>query len=165
MLACMILCALAFALPARMAAAQDLNATIIVPDAPRGAKFAGCYQISEKLYGPYRMDFCLEQRGSYKVRGGGVSCRGDLYWTANGQNIFIQLRRTSCGNGVAWSADSMTCQGISLFGKKGGTAAKVGEAIARITVPDLPSVGSLRCTYDPSEPREKKMRVTANRVS
>jgi hypothetical protein len=93
------------------AVAQDMNATVIVPDAPGGARFTGCYSVSQRLYGPYSMDFCLEQRGSYTVRGGGVVCNGRLDWSASGRNIDIDLRKSSCGNGVAWSADSMVCQG------------------------------------------------------
>ncbi|MDB5536020.1 MAG: hypothetical protein JWQ65_895 [Devosia sp.] len=56
--------------------AQDANTRVIVPDVPGGALLAGCYRVTERLYGPYRMDFCLEQRGTYTVTGGGVRCNG-----------------------------------------------------------------------------------------
>ncbi|MET3898839.1 hypothetical protein ABIB57_002791 [Devosia sp. UYZn731] len=45
--------------------AQDANTRVIVPDVPGGALLSGCYRVTERLYGPYRMEFCLEQRGTY----------------------------------------------------------------------------------------------------
>lgn len=107
------------------AAAQDMNATVIVPDAPGGARFAGCYSVAQRLY----MEFCLDQRGTYTVTGGGVTCNGRLDWSARGRDVNVDLRRTACGKGVAWSADSMTCRGTSLFGK--GKGAAIGEVLDR----------------------------------
>ena len=135
-------------------AAQDMNTRVIVPDAPGGALFTGCYQVQQRLYGPYRMTFCLEQRGTYTVRGGGVRCDGRLTWTASGRDISVKLRRTSCGNGVAWSADTMQCRGGGLL----------PAFLARIIVPDFPVLQTLRCTYTPSVPREKPTTITARRV-
>ena len=69
--------------------AQDMETRVIVPDVPGGALFTGCYQVQQRLYGPYRMTFCLEQRGTYTVRGGGVRCDGRLTWNARGRDINI----------------------------------------------------------------------------
>ena len=134
--------------------AQDMNTRVIVPDVPGGALFTGCYNVQQRLYGPYRMSFCLEQRGTYTVRGGGVRCDGRLTWSASGRDINIQLKRTSCGNGVAWSADRMSCRGGGLL----------PAFLARIIVPDLPVLQTLRCTYTPSVKSERPMQITARRV-
>jgi hypothetical protein len=40
--------------------AQDMETRVIVPDVPGGALFTGCYQVQQRLYGPYRMTFCLD---------------------------------------------------------------------------------------------------------
>jgi hypothetical protein len=145
------------------AAAQDMNATVIVPDAPGGARFTGCYSIAQRLYGPYRMDFCLEQRGSYNVRGGGVVCDGRLDWSASGRNINIDLRKSSCGNGVAWSADSMVCQGTTLFG--GGIKGAIGNALAKVIVPNVPTLTGLSCTYYPDARGKSPTQITARRTN
>ncbi len=134
--------------------AEDMSTRVIVPDVPGGALFTGCYQVQQRLYGPYRMSFCLEQRGTYSVRGGGVRCDGRLNWSAKGRDININLQRTSCGNGVAWSADRMTCRGGNLL----------PAFLARIIVPDLPVLQTLRCTYTPSVRGEKPTQITARRT-
>lgn len=149
--------------PALPAFAQDMNATVIVPDAPGGARFTGCYSVAQRLYGPYRMNFCLEQRGTYTVTGGGVTCNGRLNWSASGRNIEVDLSRTSCGNGVAWTADSMTCQGTTLFGK--GVAGAIGNALAKVIVPNVPTLSGLSCTYYPNARGERPTDITARRVS
>ena len=133
--------------------AEDANARVIVPDHPGGAVFTGCYDVQQNLYGPYRMSFCLKQRGTYSVRGGGVRCNGTLNWSASGRDISIKLKRTSCGNGVAWSGDTMSCRGTSLL----------SGLLARIIVPDLPVLAALRCVYDPSVKGEKSVTITARR--
>lgn len=134
--------------------AQDMSTRVIVPDVPGGALFTGCYAVQQRLYGPYRMTFCLEQRGTYSVRGGGVRCDGRLNWSAKGRDININLRRTSCGQGVAWSGDRMTCRGGNLL----------PAFLARIIVPDLPVLQTLRCTYTPSVSSERPMQITARRI-
>jgi hypothetical protein len=134
--------------------AEEMSTRVIVPDAPGGAIFSGCYRVQQNLYGPYRMTFCLEQRGTYSVRGGGVRCDGRLDWSAKGRDINVKLRRTSCGNGVAWSADTMTCRGGALL----------PAFLAKIIVPDLPVLQTLRCTYDPQPKGEKSKDITARRI-
>ncbi len=106
------------------------------------------------------MDFCLQQLGAYTVKGGGVTCNGRLSWAAKGKYIDIDLSRTSCGNSVAWSADLMNCTGSSLFGGKG-----IGEALARMIVPRIPTISKLNCTYYPNAKGQQPTSIIANRVS
>ena len=152
------------AVPAIPAIAQDMNATIIVPDAPGGARFTGCYNVAQRLYGPYRMTFCLEQRGSYTVTGGGVTCNGRLNWSASGRTIEVDLSRTSCGNGVAWTADSMSCQGTGLF-PGSGAGSIIGNAVAKVIAPNMPTINGLSCTYYPNARGEQRTQITARRMS
>lgn len=137
------------------ASAQDANARVVVPDVPGGADFAGCYRVQGPLYGPYTMTFCLKQRGTYSVTGGGIRCEGRLNWSSDGRRIDIQLRRTSCGNGVAWSADRLRCTPGGIF----------GGVVPFVVVPDVPILQTLRCTYDPDAPGYKTTRITARRIS
>ncbi|HTM76159.1 MAG TPA: hypothetical protein VL133_00810 [Devosia sp.] len=137
------------------AMAQDANTRVVIPDVPGGALLAGCYRITQRIYGPYRMDFCLEQRGTYAVTGGNIRCNGRLDWAARGRDVSINLRRTSCGNGVAWSADRMTCRGTGLF----------AGILARIFTPGLPVLGGLRCTYTPVAGNQRPITIIARRIN
>lgn len=147
--------ALGLASLAGAASAQDANARVVVPDVPGGADFAGCYRVQGPLYGPYQMTFCLKQRGTYTVTGGGIKCNGRLDWDSNGRQIDIDLRRSSCGNGVAWSADSLSCRPGGIF----------GGAVPFVVVPDVPVLQTLRCTYFPAAPGYRDTRITARRIS
>ena len=137
------------------ALAQDASTRVIVPDVPGGALLSGCYRVTQRLYGPYRMDFCLEQRGTYTVTGGGVRCNGRLDWNARGRDVSVNLRRSSCGNGVAWSADRMSCRGSGIF----------AGILGRIIVPDLPVLGALRCTYTPTAGNQRPVSIVARRIN
>ena len=129
---------------------------VVVPDRPQTPASGGCYQIAERLYGPYTMRFCLTNRGSYRVSGGGLNCSGSLTWSvASGRTINIRLQRTSCGGGKAWSADSMSCQGLGFF----------GSLVAKVVIPDVPGLSNLRCTYTPSVHSYKPVTVRARRIS
>jgi hypothetical protein len=142
------------------ALAQDFETRVIVPDAPGGAKFSGCYRANEQLYGPYNFSFCLEQRGGYRVRGGGVTCEGKLnWWVTNKRDIHVKIDRARCGNGVAWAEAKMRCRGTTLL--KG----PVGKAISKVIVPDYPTITGLRCTYNPSVKGERSRDFNARRVS
>ena len=140
------------------AMAEDITTRVIVPDAPGGALVAGCYRVPGPIYKSYHFSFCLEQRGTYEVSGGGVYCHGRLNWSGRGAVVSVQLKRTSCGNGVAWSADSMTCRPNGLF----------SGLLPRVIVhnfPNLPSLGGLRCDYRPAPgSREKPISFVARRV-
>ena len=76
-----------------------------------------------------------------------------LSWSASGRDINIKLRRTSCGNGVAWSGDSLDCRGTSLL----------AGLLAKVIVPDLPVLSGLRCTYSPTN-HHKPAIITARRA-
>lgn len=120
-------------------AAQDRDARVIVPDVPGGALVAGCYRAVVTIYGGYNFRFCLEQRGTYRVTGRGVRCDGRLDWNTSGAEVRVRLRRTSCGGGVAWSADRMTCRPSLIAG-----------IIGMIIDPDRPFLNALRCDYRPA---------------
>jgi hypothetical protein len=117
--------------------AQGAETRVIVPDAPNGVIVSGCYEAVGRIYQKYRFEFCLKQRGTYEIRGGGVRCDGRLDWNVRGANVQVELRRSRCGNGVAWSADSMTCKPNLLLG-----------IIGLIT--DKPFLNALVCDYKPA---------------
>lgn len=137
-----------------VAYAQGNETRVIVPDVPGGAIVSGCYRSSGRIYGKYRLEFCLLQRGTYSVSGGGVRCNGRLDWTGRGTTVNVQLRRTSCGNGVAWSADTMTCRPNLVLG-----------LLALILDPNRPFLSSLVCDYRPVEgSNERPTRFTVRRI-
>lgn len=106
-----------FMASASLAVAQNENARVVVPDAPGGsANVAGCYRTIGVIYGKYKMDFCLKRRGTYHVVGRNLDCAGRLDWDTKGPGIDIRLRRASCGNGKAWSADTAWCRPNLLLG-------------------------------------------------
>lgn len=131
--------ALAVALTASVVVAQSPETRVIVPDVPGGALVSGCYQSVVTIYGGHTFRFCLEQRGTYRVTGAGVRCNGRLDWSVSGAQVSVKLRRTSCGNGVAWSADRMTCRPSLIAG-----------IIGMIIDPDRPFLNALRCDYTPA---------------
>lgn len=137
------------------ALAQSNDTRVIVPDLPGGALVSGCYRSNNRIYGQYRFEFCLQQRGTYSVSGGGVRCDGRLNWTGRGAEVSVQLRRTSCGNGVAWSADTMTCRPNLLLGLLG-----------LIIDPSRPVLSSLTCNYRPvAGSGEGPTRFTVRRIN
>lgn len=135
--------------------AQGNETRVIVPDLPGGAIVSGCYRSNARIYGKYRFSFCLQQRGSYSVSGGGVNCNGRLDWSGRGAEVSVQLRRTSCGNGVAWSADTMTCRPNLVLG-----------LLALIINPNRPFLSSLTCNYNPvAGSGEGPTRFTVRRIN
>jgi hypothetical protein len=144
---------------AAYAAGEGPSTRVVVPDKPGGGGgigLGGCYRVAERLYGPYTMSFCLSSK-SYKVSGGGLSCNGSLNWSSSGRNISIKLRRSTCGRGQAWSADSMSCTVVGFL----------GAVLPKVIVPDrpgMPGFGDLNCTYTPSEHGYRPTRIRANRV-
>ena len=90
------------------AIAAEPEIRVIVPEVPGGVIVSNCYRAVGRIYDGYTFSFCLKQRATYSVRGNGVRCEGRLNWDVQGIFVQAKLRRTSCGNGVAWSADSMT---------------------------------------------------------
>lgn len=139
---------------------------VIVPDVPGGADPGGCYRADRDLYGPYRLSFCLQRKGFYAVRGGGIVCDGKLTWTTQGRDVRITLKRQSCNRGVAWAEGRITCRPRSaldiilseLFGQRRT------DAQGRVIVPDVPKVKSFRCTYQPTVRGEPARSFVANRM-
>ena len=128
---------------------------VLVPDQPGGGGVAvnGCFRADRDLFGPYRLTFCLERRGTYQIRGGGVRCDGRLDFDVRRRDIFIDLHRTSCGNGVAWEAAAIDCSPIGGVGVGG-----------RVIVPDVPVLSSLRCTYHPTVRGVSSRTFNAHRI-
>ena len=146
---------MALASLAAPALAEGPSARVVVPDHPQGVGLGGCYQVAERLYGPYSMTFCLKNRGNYSVTGGGLNCSGGLTWSVAGRNINIRLQRTSCGRGKAWSADTLQCQGNGIL----------SGLIPFVVVPNIPNLAALRCTYTPSAHGYKPVTIRARRIS
>jgi hypothetical protein len=151
--------ALALAAAMSVAAAQNVSPQVVVPDRGDGAGgVRGCYNVQGRIYGPYRMSFCLGGGSGqfYRVRGGGLDCRGGLRWSRIGKGqIQIDLRRTSCGNGAAWSADTLVCRPVG----SGGSGVS-----AQVVVPDDGGGSdSLRCRYIPNARGYKETTVIADR--
>lgn len=136
-----------------MAFAQGNETRVVVPDVPGGAIVSGCYRATGRLYNKYTFEFCLQQRGTYSVTGGGVRCNGRLNWTGQGAQVAVQLQRTSCGNGVAWSADTMNCRPNLVLG-----------LLALILDPKRPFLTSLTCSYAPVPGTVAPTRLTARRT-
>jgi hypothetical protein len=142
-------------------AAEKPSTRVVVPDRPGGGNggigIGACYRVTERLYGPYSMSFCLTGRGSYKVIGGGLNCNGSLNWSTSGRNVNIRLQRSTCGRGQAWSADSMSCTVVGFL----------GAVLPRVVVPDRPGIpgfGDLSCTYNPQPHNYKPVRIRARRT-
>jgi hypothetical protein len=132
------------------ALSQDIEPFVVVPDSPGAGsvRVDGCFRATQNLFGPYRLTMCLERRGTYSVRGGGLSCDGRLTRRAIGRDIFIELQRASCGRGRAWEAASVECR-------------HTGNLLLRLAVPQL---SALRCTYFPSVRGVDQRSFTARRV-
>lgn len=120
-------------------AAQEPQVRVIVPDHPEGVIVNGCYRTIGTIYGGYRLEICLRQRATFAVTGQGIRCEGRLNWDVAGLGINVALRRTSCGNNVAWSADTMWCRPNLLLGIIG----------AILNVED-PLLSGLTCDYRPA---------------
>jgi hypothetical protein len=122
---------------------------VIVPDHPGGGIVVnGCFRATQNLFGPYRLTFCLERRGTYEVRGAGLRCDGSLTYQVVGRDIFIDLRRTSCGRNRAWEAASIECR-------------HSGRLLLSLAIPRL---STLACTYFPSVRGVSSRPFTARRL-
>lgn len=132
--------ALSGALFAPPVLAQTDNVRVVIDDVPGGAIVSGCYQAIGSIYGGYSFEFCLEQEGTYEVSGNGIHCEGELTWKGLGTYVTANLKETSCGNGVAWSADSMSCWPSVYFGIWGVILQRDDAFISRMW-----------CHYEPAE--------------
>ena len=152
-LAAAIVAAVAFSIPSAMAAEPEVR--VFVPDVPDGVIVSNCYRALGSVYGASRFEFCLKQRATYAVRGsGGLRCNGRLNWSVDGIFVNAKLRRTTCGNGVAWSADSMSCRPSLVLG-----------IIAGLLKQDRPLLDNLVCDYTPAKGTgAKKISFVAHRI-
>lgn len=148
------LAAALFMLAGQVTAAEP-DVRVFVPDVPDGVIVSNCYRAIGSVYGANRFEFCLKQRATYTVRGsGGLRCNGRLNWGVDGIFVNAKLRRTSCGGGVAWSADSMTCRPSLILG-----------IIAGLLKEDRPLLDNLVCDYTPAKGTgEKKISFVAHRI-
>ena len=140
--------------PSVVLAQAEIAPLVVVPDHPTGVPVNGCFRANQNLFGPYRLTFCLDRRGTYTVRGGGLNCDGRLDWRTAGRNIHIDLRRASCGRGQAWERASIECR---------STGGLLG-AIGRVVVGQSPRIRTLTCTYYPTVRGERRQNFTASRV-
>jgi hypothetical protein len=135
-------------------AAAEADVRVFVPDVPGGVIVSNCYRAVGNVYGARTFEFCLKQRGTYTARGNGLRCNGRLNWDVSGLSVDIKLRRTSCGGGVAWSADRLSCRPSLLLG-----------IIASLLKQDRPLLDNLVCDYSPAPGTgAKKMSFVAHRV-
>ncbi len=136
------------------ALAQEPEVCVVVPDHPDGVVVTGCYRAVGRIYDSYRFEFCLKRRGTYTVTGGGLRCEGRLRWELSGPGVDVDLRRTSCGRGKAWSADSMWCRPNLLIG-----------FLAAIAKARQPLLAALNCDYRPARGTgEKPISFVARRL-
>lgn len=160
--------AVVLALAGTSALGQSSEARVVVPDAPGGAFVAGCYRADRVLFGPYRLTLCLERRGTYAVRGGGLECDGRLSWRASDGTVTIDLRRQSCNQRRAWAEARILCRprGLvslileDLLRELSGDSRRS----PRVVVPDRPTIGRLACTYTPSVAGVRPRDFFANRL-
>jgi len=142
---------LSFASPA-----SAFEAFVTVPDAPGGASFSGCYSANGQLFGRYRFSFCFNRQGTYSVRGR-AHCDGSLSWTTRRGEIDVNIRRTSCRNGVAWARADMTCRSNGRLAHN--LLRQLGPSGNAITM----RVSALRCTYFPTVRGYRSETFTARR--
>jgi hypothetical protein len=147
---------------------------IAVPDRPQPNQgLNGCYRLDSRIYGPYRVSFCLQNRNSsYEVQGGGLNCEAGLTWFPTRNGATIQLNRArSCGRGMSWTADTIECRvagrpGFPGWGNPWGQQGpRNNQMQPNIAVPENPgAVRSLNCTYYPAVRGYPPRQVTAVRV-
>lgn len=148
---------------------------IAVPENPQPNRgLNGCYRLDSRIYGPYRVSFCLQNRSSsYEVRGGGLHCEAGLTWFPTRNGATIQLNRArNCGRGMNWTADTIECR---IAGRPGNwnpgwgnpwNQRNDGDVRPNIAVPDDRggTVRALNCTYYPAVRGYPPRQVTAVRV-
>ena len=114
----------------------------------------GCWAADEKLYG-YRLSFCVQPSGAanYTVTGNGLYCHARLEWQQTWGSYGFTMRRTSCGGGTDWSADTFTC-----VLRTDWNSAPMGKM-------PIPGHGSrLDCNYRPSVWGYRPTSFTAHRA-
>ncbi|MHA1559476.1 MAG: hypothetical protein ACTSWI_02245 [Alphaproteobacteria bacterium] len=154
-----------------VAALAQLAPQIAVPTPPGGdgptANIEGCYSVSQSLYGPYFLGFCLNRwgGGSYQVTGS-LYCNGRVDWQRewNG-SIQINVHHTSCGRGIDWSADTMVCSVSSPQWPLQQPHPGPWRNQPQIAVPTpAPGQSTMTCTYYPGVRGYYPMPITAQRT-
>jgi hypothetical protein len=132
---------------------------------PNQQRVRGCWRSNQILYGRYALRFCLDRSndGSYRVEGGGLSCRGDLDWSRSGSDVSIRFNRGRCNGNTDWSRDRISCRVDNYFGEAPG-ALPVEPAQARMPVPGDDNAWRMSCVYRPSTGRFGPTRFTARRI-
>ena len=71
----------------------------------------GCWTSDGRLYGDYRLSFCVQRYGvaTYTISGNGLHCHAALGWQENWGSYGFAMRRTTCGEGMGWSPDTFSC--------------------------------------------------------
>jgi len=71
----------------------------------------GCWMSDGRLYGDYRLSFCIQPYGAatYTISGNGLHCHAALGWQENWGSYGFAMRRTTCGEGMDWSPDTFSC--------------------------------------------------------
>jgi hypothetical protein len=127
----------------------------------------GCWRGNQILFGKYRLSFCLDRGvdGSYRIEGGGLSCRGDLDWFREGREVNIRMNRGRCNRNTDWSRDRINCRvDDSMWGEAPGVL-PVEPAQARMPVPGGNAEAfRMSCVYRPSTGPFGPQRFTARRV-
>jgi hypothetical protein len=142
------------------AGAQGVTPQIAVPD-NGGTGIEGCYRVEGTIYGPYRLAFCLQNRSNYTVKGGGLDCKGGLDWYHQGKGrVEIDLYKSKCGSGQAWTGDSLTCKVPDWK----PITIKLGYNKIKVPAP-VKKYSTLSCTYNPIGGGYKPVKVTAKRTT
>jgi hypothetical protein len=126
----------------------------------------GCWRANQILFGKYRVAFCLDRGvdGSYRVDGGGLTCRGDLDWSRNGRQVEIRFNRGRCNRNTDWSRDRISCRIEDGWGGAPGALA-VEPAQARMPTPGGGGEAwRMSCIYRPSTGPFGPQRFTARRT-
>ncbi len=133
-----------------------------------GFGYQGCYQVNGPIYGPYQFGFCLQQGGgSYTVVGGGLNCRGGLNWSRSGDGVQVNLYRSECGAGTAWTGDSLSCRTEGFpIPFPGANQPRIAVPSPNLPVPfPVPGGSTLRCTYYPTVAGYQAISVQARRTN
>jgi len=83
---------------------------VMLPIPPQHG-IAGCWTSDGRLYGDYRLSFCVQPYGTatYTISGNGLHCHAALGWQESWGSYGFAMRRTTCGEGMDWSPDTFRC--------------------------------------------------------
>ncbi len=136
-----------------------------VPGGGGNLAVKGCWRSKQVLFDRYRGAFCRERGadGSYRVDGGGLSCRGDLDWSRDGRRVEIRFNRGRCNRNTDWSRDRISCSVDNGRAEAPGIP-MVEQAQARMPIPSGGEALRMNCVYRPSTGSFGPERFTARRT-